>query len=119
MTTLENILCAIAEEGQAWELGGGPRPGWGGANLAGEGAHLPLRLRGSRHRRCRLLLQHQLSRPQLLLLHLPRNCTPCPLSAWGSPSKDMVSNGAKLMMLLQGFPLCSNIPHIRPVGQPQ
>ncbi len=37
--------------------------------------HLALRLAGGRHRRQRLLLQHQLPRAQLLLLHLPCDCT--------------------------------------------
>lgn len=36
--------------------------------------HLALRLAGGRHRGKRLLLQHQLPRAQLLLLHLPRDC---------------------------------------------
>ena len=37
-------------------------------------AHLALRLAGSCDSRCRLLLQHHLTCPQLLLRHLPLHC---------------------------------------------
>lgn len=63
------IAATLNPKGSAPKGLTGDQPGGEVAHI-----HLALRLAGSGHSRQRLLLQHQLPRAQLLLLHLPRDC---------------------------------------------